>query len=330
MIRRFSFVWLSILLLVLPACDKSKEDVISDLQEQSKQVESYMSHGKMVIRAGEQPITYDVEVWYKKPHFYRVALHNKSKKITQILLRNQEGVYVLTPHLKKSFRFQSNWPENNGQVYLYQTLLKSIVQDKAPRFQAQKDQYQFDVATWGTQKQFLPRQRIWLDHDYHPQKVQVLNEKKEAIISVTFDRFESQPSFDKDAFDRERNLRQIAAGQTGKAAVAETEWPAYLPAGSRLLGEHKVKSRQGPVMVMRYTGKKPFSLRAERATETFTATTESGEPVFLQQTVGVLWQKGRQKRLTWLDGGNQYTLTGDLPREELIKMAESSLGQQSK
>lgn len=52
---------------------------------------------------------------------------NECKKdVTQIVLRNDEGVFVLTPSQNKSFRFQSNWPDNQGQVYLYETLIRSI------------------------------------------------------------------------------------------------------------------------------------------------------------------------------------------------------------
>ena len=35
-------------------------------------------------------------------------------------------VRVLTPSLNKSFKFQSDWPYNNSQVYLLQTLLSDI------------------------------------------------------------------------------------------------------------------------------------------------------------------------------------------------------------
>ena len=45
-----------------------------------------------------------------------------------IILRNSEGIYVLTPSLNKSFKFQSEWPYNSSQTYLLQTLLYLVVQ----------------------------------------------------------------------------------------------------------------------------------------------------------------------------------------------------------
>ncbi len=38
-------------------------------------------------------------------------------------------VIVLTPSLNKSFKFQSEWPYNNSQSYLLQTLVKDMDSD---------------------------------------------------------------------------------------------------------------------------------------------------------------------------------------------------------
>ena len=57
-------------------------------------------------------------------------LQNAKKDQSQIILRNEEGVFVLTPALNKSFRFQSDWPQNSSQAYLYESLVRDILQDK--------------------------------------------------------------------------------------------------------------------------------------------------------------------------------------------------------
>ena len=71
--------------------------------------------GVMTLHTGETPQQYKVEVWHQKPSYYRIALTNAKKDVTQIVLRNDEGVFVLTPSQNKSFRFQSDWPDNQGQ-----------------------------------------------------------------------------------------------------------------------------------------------------------------------------------------------------------------------
>ena len=89
------------------------------------------------------------------------------------MLRNDEGVFVLTPRLNKVFRFQSDWPANQGQVYLYQTLIQSILLDNSRQFAVDNDAYVFDVMA-NYQNGSLARQKIWLNKsDYAPRQVEV-------------------------------------------------------------------------------------------------------------------------------------------------------------
>src|SRR5690625_5969794 len=54
-----------------------------------------------------------------KKDLYRVALTNpEDEKGSQVILKNEDGVFVLTPALDKSFKFQTDWPENSSQPYL--------------------------------------------------------------------------------------------------------------------------------------------------------------------------------------------------------------------
>ena len=73
---------------------------------------------------------YNIDVAYKEEDNFRVSLKNKTNNHEQIILKNSEGVFVLTPSLNKSFKFQSEWPYNNSQSYLLQTLVNDIKNDK--------------------------------------------------------------------------------------------------------------------------------------------------------------------------------------------------------
>ena len=46
-----------------------------------------------------------------------------------VLHDDDDGVYVLTPSLNKSFKFQSDWPYENSQIYLLNALIKDIEKD---------------------------------------------------------------------------------------------------------------------------------------------------------------------------------------------------------
>ena len=100
-----------------------------DLESKVKGMKSYQAEAKLSIKTGNEPQEYNVEIWHKEPSFYRVNL-KMQKDQSQIILRNEEGVFVLTPALNKSFRFQSDWPQNSSQAYLYESLVRDILQDK--------------------------------------------------------------------------------------------------------------------------------------------------------------------------------------------------------
>jgi outer membrane lipoprotein-sorting protein len=341
MYRKIGFFFFILLFVTnMVGCGmKDSQEVVKDLSKRSEKLKSYTSHGKMTIHTGQDPLEYDVEVWYKKPHYYRVALKNVKKDIVQILLRNDEGVFVLTPQLKKSFRFQSDWPKESGQVYLYQTILASIVGDQARQFQADEKAYQFEVAAKYTLNQTLTKQRIWLDRNLYPKKVDVMNADNEVMVKMEFDRFKENTSFDKDAFDMQRNLNSLphAAAQTSIKADAATAKesikavaPGYIPAGTQLVDEQTVQTLNGPMVVMRYKGKKSFTLIQKHPSEITVGLSLSGELVELEHTVGVIMDTDRYPRLTWTYDGTEFELVGNLSTEEMKQVANSLFDQSTK
>lgn len=200
--------------LVLAACGtKDAESVVKDLDKFVNSMESYQGTGKMTLHTGQQPLEYKVEVSYQKPQYYRIKLTNEEKDITQIVLRNDDGVFVLTPKLNKVFRFQSDWPQNQGQVYLYQTLIQSILVDNSRQFVVDNDSYVFDVMA-NYNNGSLARQKIWLNKsNYKPVQVEVSDTNAAVMVDVKFDTFEFGPKFDKAMFETEANMKSAPTSQ---------------------------------------------------------------------------------------------------------------------
>ena len=104
---------LSILLLctvLLVGCGKTtKESVIKDLAKNVDNTKGYYLEGEMEIINNEDVYKYNVEVSYKKEDQFRVSLTNKSNNHEQIILKNSDGVYVMThksTQLLKSNKFE--------------------------------------------------------------------------------------------------------------------------------------------------------------------------------------------------------------------------------
>jgi outer membrane lipoprotein-sorting protein len=320
---------------ILVGCgEKNVDDVVEDLQGIMDDLGSYKGVATMVLQTGQTPQEFNVEVWYKEPHYYRIALTNTARDITQVVLRNDEGVFVLTPHLNKSFRFQSDWPDSQGQVYLYQSLVKSILDDSSRVFQVEDKTYVFDVLA-NYQNKSLARQRVWLNDDLSPKRVQVLDSNEAVVVEVTFQSFETDIPFDSDAFDTKRNMTGWEMNSLPTMSKENSPnlkksfgiiQPAYVPEGVTLDSIDQVTVGENNAVVLRYSGQYNYTLQESRP-KAQSASLSSGEVVDLGFSLGVM--AGIEKRtLTWTHDGVEYHLaSGDLPTSEMIQIAQSVQGQ---
>ncbi|EHS58083.1 DUF4367 domain-containing protein [Paenibacillus kribbensis] len=233
--------------LLLAGCGKkSADDVVKDLSDVVSDLNSYHGTALMTLHTGDTPQEYKVDISYRKPSYYRIAMTNEKKDVTQIVLRNDEGVFVLTPSLNKSFRFKSDWPNNQGQVYLYETLVRSIIGDASRQLAIDDKSYVFDVAA-NYNSHALVRQKIWLSKsNYAPTQVQVSDANAKVVVDLKFDQFAFDTKFDKDSFDMERNM---ASGKTntkseGAPSSGAVDSSGQLDPGGAIDGATGVKSSE--------------------------------------------------------------------------------------
>lgn len=326
------------MVLALSGCgDKSQKDVVNGLDAKLKEMTGYKVNAKMTLQTGTEPQVYHVEIWHKAPDFYRVNLKNSQKEHNQMILRNKEGVFVLTPALNKSFKFQSDWPQNSSQAYLYESLANDIIADKDAMFKATKDQYVFETKTNYQNNKMLPKQEIILTKkDLHPVSVKVMDTDNNPLITVEFEKMKFNASFDNDDFDMEKNMTAAQLDNVPTMAESNNEafsvmYPTYEIPGVDLLEEKEVSTDDGKRIIMTFGGEdKSFTLIQEKATVSpvsGAATYVEGEPVNLGFTVGALTDHS----LTWSYQGVEFMLASkDLTKEEMIGVASSIQGHSGK
>jgi len=342
-------IWTTVLLLavmlVAAACgSKDAGSIVKSLDKKVGGMKSYSTSGTMTLRTGVEPQEYQVEVWYQKENYYRIALTNAKKDISQIVLKNDDGVFVLTPHLNKSFRFQSEWPKNQGQVYLYESLVESITMDNERHFTTDGDSYVFDVLA-NYSNASLSRQKIWLNKKtYAPQHVEIYDDNNTALVVMNFNDFKFDEEFEKDSFDMQRNMTSsrialptlgATAGETagegtadngGQAAVQEEVSviePGYIPEGVKKPRINETKLGDSMAIMLKYTGDYNYTIIETRPTDK-SASYEDGKLIDLGYGFGVLVGE-EKKTLTWMVNGTEFRLSsGDLPEEEMINIAIST------
>ncbi|MDR0140232.1 outer membrane lipoprotein carrier protein LolA [Metabacillus idriensis] len=318
--------------LMLAGCgEKSKTDVVENLDKKVEELSGYKAKAQMTLQTGSEPQIYEVEIWHKQPSFYRVNLKNAEKDQSQMILRNNEGVFVLTPALKKSFRFQSEWPQNSSQAYLFESLVKDIKSDADSIFKSTKDAYVFETKTNYQNSQMLPLQEITFNKkDLKPSVVKVMDTDRNPLVVVEFSDFDFDAKFDKNSFDMQKNMSFASVDVETSASVNSEPFAVKYPLeqieGVKLTEEKEMKTENGKRVVQTYDGEKSYTFIQEKAVAATVATSSfvSGEPVDLGVAVGALTEQS----LTWTFDGVEYMIASkDLSQEEIIRVAQSVQGQ---
>ena len=87
----------AILMLFVTGCGKyTDKDILKDINKNIEKLESYYLEGEMEIVNNEDIYKYDVKVSYQEDDYYKVSLKNQSNSHEQIILKNDDGVYVMT------------------------------------------------------------------------------------------------------------------------------------------------------------------------------------------------------------------------------------------
>ena len=204
--KKLLFFIMIIGVFVISGCGKNSEsDVIKDLTKKINDSKSYYVDGTLEIVNNEDVYTYNVNVSYKEKDNYKVSLINTVNNHEQIILRNSDGVYVITPRINKSFKFQSDWPYNNSQVYLLGPLLDDITNDANRKFEKVDDGSKIIVSANYPNNSKLVKQEILLDKNNNIKKVTVFDNNGTAQITMKFNKIDLNSKFNDNHFE----LKQI-------------------------------------------------------------------------------------------------------------------------
>lgn len=85
---------LLILVVLCTGCFNKNKDTLKSFKKTVEKLNSYKVEGTLEIINNENIYTYDVEASYKKEDTFKVSLKNKTNDHEQIILKNEEGVFV--------------------------------------------------------------------------------------------------------------------------------------------------------------------------------------------------------------------------------------------
>ena len=319
------------ILLVLVAClllvgcgNYSSKDAQKDLEKKINNLKGYNLTGLLEITNNDDVYKYDVEASYAKDDKFRVSLKNKTNNHEQIILKNTDGVYVLTPSLNKSFKFQSEWPYNNSQTYLLQTLLSDIQNDSKKTFKQTKDNYVFTTSVNYPNNSDLVKQNIYFDKKLNPKKVEVMNKSGDVLIKMTFKHVDLKAEFKDKYFALEENMEAAKTEDTTETVskIDGDTYPMYVPENTKLASKDTVDLENGQRVIMTFEGDNPFMFVQQTATSTDDLAIVSvyGEPFQLATSVAAV----SDNMISWVSNGIEYYVVSDnMSETELMNVANS-------
>ena len=271
---------------------------------------------------GENKYTYDVDVKYKKDDLYRVSLINKVNNHEQIILRSEDGVYVLTPSLNKSFKFQSDWPYNNSQIYILERLLNDISKDEEREYEKKDGMHVFTTKVNYSTNTELTKQKIYFDENYAIKKVEIYNSSDEIKMEFVVNKYEENGKVDESIFKLENNIDSSQDTKDISSKVDDVIYPMYLPQNTYLSSQDRISKESGERVILSFDGEKPFTLIEETITvsKDIDVNVTYGEPDLIIDTVGSV----DDSSISWVSGNIEYSLLSDsLDRDELLNVAKS-------
>lgn len=266
--KKIFFSIICIMLSLLTGCKKTttSNNTLDAVTKYLSSLDSYELKGDMVIHRDSNDINIEVMVSYLSPNYYRVSFNNPNGK-EQLIIKNDDGVFVLTPSLNKEFKFDSEWPLNSGQAYLLSSLLNSIKEDSKTSFTLDGDVAEISCKLANKNNNATKLNIYYNVKDNVLKKVILLDDNDVEKVVMTFKEFTPNKNINKDIFNTK--LIMDEKGSTMEStANAETENEAsiaitcgYVCDGATL--DSSIINEESTILC--YTGEKEYTIVVNKA-----------------------------------------------------------------
>ncbi len=320
--KRISSILLMLCCLIFTGCFNSDKKIDKEFQNKIEKTNSYHINGELEIINNEDSHKYNIDIAYQESDQFRVSLKNKTNNHEQIILKNKKGVYVLTPSLNKSFKFQSEWPYNNSQSYLPQALITDMNNDKNMEITKKSNQYIITTKVNYPNNSSLVNQKIYLDKRANIKKVEVMNHEGIVKIRMKYKTVDMKANYDKNYFDLNENMSVSSETQETIKQIEDIVYPMYMPESTVLESKNTIKTEDGERVILTFSGDSPFMIVEETVnpTKENTIVPVYGDPVLMVDSIGSMTENSAN----WISNGVEYYVVSEvLNGEQLLEVVNS-------
>lgn len=325
---------LLISIFLLTGCGKvDKDKLVEDFKDKVESSKSYVVDSKMEIYNAEDTFTYNIKVYYMDDDYFKVDMVNTLSNHEQMILRNNDEVYVVTPSLNKSYKFVSEWPYNSSQSYILNSLVKDIDAATEVKFAEEEDGYSLSVPVNYPNNSNFSYEKIYFDKDKNLKYVCVFDTNDIMAIKVTFSKIDYKANLKESDFDVDKLIEENCCNTDDSnddetkqtSSLEDIIYPLYVPANTYLKGKEMVNTEVGERAILTFNGDKNFVLieEASKVKDEFEVIPVYGDPMMLNNTIGAL----STNSLSWTANNVDYYLaSNDLTTAEILTIADSLNG----
>ena len=325
-------------LFLLTGCGGvDKDKLINNFVDSVDESKSYYLKGDMEIYNGEDTFSYKMDVYYMDDDYFKVEMVNNVNNNEQIILRDKEAVYVVTPSLNKSYKFTSEWPYNSSQAYILSTLVKDIKNDDSITFEEVDGEYVLKAKVNYPNNSELTYQKLYFDSKMNLKAVDVFDKDDILAISVKFNKINYKAKLKEEDFnidsivdkkvnaevEEESDVSKVEEDETVETATLEDViYPLYVPADTYLKEKEMINTENGERAILTFNGAKNFVLIEETtvANQEYETIPVFGDPLLINDTIGVM----SSNSLSWSDNNvNYYLASNDMSSAEILTVANS-------
>lgn len=222
--KKLGITLIVLLSFCLVGCgSKTKESkAIEEFSSSVTNATSYELVGDMTVKKDTTTISFSMDVCYKAPAYYKVTYVNNSNNERQVLLKNDDGVYVLSPELNKEFKFESKWPLNSSHIYILNKVVNDICDDTASTVKTEGDFYVITSKISHKIRNDLVSQSVYLNtKDYSLDHI-TYDTATDTIMTFTVTSLEFGKTFESNTFNvdaiMESESSLIGEGGSNKAS----------------------------------------------------------------------------------------------------------------
>jgi outer membrane lipoprotein-sorting protein len=300
------------------------DNVNKKLETLKENLTSYHTEATMEVSSNDEKRTFYVTVDYKKDNednLFRISLLDKNINQEQIMLRNKDGVYVLTPKLNQVYQFKGDYPLNSSKPYLYHSLISSF-KEKETDVEKLQDGYLISYECDYENSPTWKKQDVKLSQDLKPVWVNIYDDNNNVLVEVNFSKVDLTSTYSDDFFDVSKNMETSRKEIISSSEEIELPYLPEVSVSSTLKEQTEATINGETVYILTYQGTKEFTLTQrllEDSNEMIT-TSVSGEIVELPQGLGYL----NNKSLLFIHNGVEYRIYSDtLSVNEMIEVLDS-------